>query len=155
MRDSRPAIFVSSLALVVWFVVGAVQAQEAADPTIGEAASEVPTDGESSVDELSRRATDPTDSPTTFKLLSDFTTDYYDFDDGSSPDGTRTELKLQPVLPFTAWGQAQILRITVPYQAAGQPMRFGINPQYQFEDPPGTDRFSVTVEVPVLVPGGA
>lgn len=244
-----------------------------------EAAAEAATDAESSVDDLSRRATDPTDSPTTFKLLSDFTTDYYDFDDGSSPDGTRTELKLQPVLPFTAWGQAQILRITVPYQAggpgddglgdvtifdlavlpqswgrlgvgivgnltssavdttahaaggpaigfvmpvsqklnvglfnqnlfgdevgisqlqpifayqlgngwslslgdlqivydwerselvslpfgvqlgkvlpvAGQPMRFGINPQYQFEDFPGGDRFSVTLEVSVLVPGG-
>lgn len=34
-----------------------------------------------------------------------------------------------------------------------QPMRFAVNPQYNFQEIPGASRFSVTVTVAVIVPG--
>lgn len=75
--------------------------------------------GESAQDELSRRATDPTASPLTFGLINDVTTSYRDLEDGTPIDEDGYQLKFQPVLPFQAWGVANILRMTVPYQVSG------------------------------------
>jgi hypothetical protein len=74
---------------------------------------------ESAQDELSRRATDPTASPLTFGLINDVTTSYRDLEDGTPIDESGYLLKLQPVLPFKAWGAANILRMTIPYQVSG------------------------------------
>jgi hypothetical protein len=74
---------------------------------------------ESQQDELSRRATDPTSSPPSFALVNDFTLDYRDEADGTPVNGTGYALKFQPVVPFRAWGAANILRLTVPYQVSG------------------------------------
>ena len=74
---------------------------------------------ESAQDELSRRATDPTASPLTFGLINDVTTSYRDRADGTPIDENGYQLKFQPVLPFKAWGVANILRMTVPYQVSG------------------------------------
>jgi hypothetical protein len=75
--------------------------------------------GESAQDELSRRATDPTASPLNFGLINDVTTSYRDLEDGTPIDETGYQLKFQPVIPFKAWGIANILRMTVPYQISG------------------------------------
>ena len=75
--------------------------------------------GESQQDELSRRATDPTASPLTFGFINDVTTSYRDLEDGTSIDENGYLLRFQPVLPFKAWGVANILRMTVPYQVSG------------------------------------
>jgi hypothetical protein len=75
---------------------------------------------ESERDELSRRATDPTASPLTFGLIGDVTTGYRDLEDGTPIDETGYQLKFQPVVPFKAWGVANILRMTVPYQVSGR-----------------------------------
>jgi hypothetical protein len=74
---------------------------------------------ESERDELSRRATDPTASPLNFGLINDVTTSYRDREDGTPIDENGYTLKFQPVLPFKAWGVANILRMTVPYQVSG------------------------------------
>ena len=73
----------------------------------------------SEADELARRATDPTASPMNFAFINNFTTSYFDRADGSSVDETGYLLKFQPVLPFKAWGVANILRMTLPYQVSG------------------------------------
>jgi hypothetical protein len=75
--------------------------------------------GESEADELSRRATDPTSSPPNIGLINDFTLDYRDRADGTPKDGTGYQIRLQPVVPFSAWGTSHILRMTVPYQVSG------------------------------------
>ena len=74
---------------------------------------------ESERDELSRRATDPTASPLNFGIIGDVTTSYRDLEDGTPIDETGYTLKFQPVIPFKAWGVANILRMTVPYQVSG------------------------------------
>ena len=85
------------------------------------AATEAPSapPAESAQDELSRRATDPTASPLTFGFINDVTTSYRDLEDGTPIDENGYLLKFQPVLPFKAWGVANILRMTVPYQVSG------------------------------------
>ena len=70
-------------------------------------------------DDLARRATDPTASPMTFSLINDVSTSYYRAPDGSALDETGYSLRFQPVLPFTAWGVANIFRMTIPYQVDG------------------------------------
>jgi hypothetical protein len=75
--------------------------------------------GESQADELSRRATDPTASPPNFQLINDVTFDYRDRADGTPIDDTGYQVRFQPVIPFTAWGVANILRLTLPYQVSG------------------------------------
>ena len=75
--------------------------------------------GESQADELSRRATDPTSSPPSFSLINDVTFSYRDLADGTEVDGPGYDLRFQPVIPFKAWGVANILRMTVPYQLSG------------------------------------
>ena len=84
-----------------------------------EPATAPPASAESERDELSRRATDPTASPLNFGLINDVTTTYRDLEDGTPIDENGYTLKFQPVLPFRAWGVANILRMTVPYQASG------------------------------------
>jgi hypothetical protein len=74
---------------------------------------------ESQVDELSRRATDPTSSPTSLGLINDVTTSYRDSADGAPVDGTGYQVRFQPIVPFKAWGVANILRMTLPYQVSG------------------------------------
>ena len=74
---------------------------------------------ESEQEELSRRATDPTASPPNFSFINDFTLSYRDQSDGTPIDENGYLLKFQPVVPFKAWGQANILRMTVPYQMSG------------------------------------
>ena len=78
-----------------------------------------PESTESERDELSRRATDPTASPLNFGLINDVTTSYRDREDGTPIDENGYTLKFQPVIPFEAWGVANILRMTVPYQVSG------------------------------------
>jgi len=72
-----------------------------------------------SAEELARRATDPTASPMSFGFINAFTMSYEDQSDGTPVDGTGYELKFQPVLPFSAWGQPNILRMTLPYSVSG------------------------------------
>ena len=89
-------------------------------PTAG-ATAEPAGAGESSssaADELAKRTADPTASPMTFSLIGDFTTASYDLA-GGVPREDSTVLKFQPVLPFKAWGVANILRMTLPYEVSG------------------------------------
>lgn len=91
----------------------AVAATGAAEPATAPAPS-----AESERDELSRRATDPTASPLNFGIINDVSTSYRDLEDGTPAENGYT-LKFQPVIPFKAWGVANILRMTVPYQVSG------------------------------------
>jgi hypothetical protein len=52
-------------------------------------------------------------------LINDFTFSYWDLADGTEVVDTGYALRFQPVLPFTAWGVPNILRMTVPYQISG------------------------------------
>lgn len=83
------------------------------------AAASATAPGESQQDELSRRATDPTASPPSVALISDFTFDYQDRPDGIPIDEDGVELRFQSVVPFQAWGLPNILRVTVPYTVSG------------------------------------
>jgi hypothetical protein len=99
------------LLVLAWAAIfPAALAEAPAEPAAAAAAAE---------DELARRATDPTDSPMSFALINDLTTSYYRAPDGAPVDGTGYALKFQPVLPFKAWGVANILRMTIPYQVDG------------------------------------
>jgi hypothetical protein len=98
------------MALLAGTAPGAVDAQVTAAP----AAS-----GQSQQDELSRRATDPTASPPSFSLVNDVAFSYWDRADGTPVDDTGYALRFQPVVPFRAWGVANILRITIPYEILG------------------------------------
>jgi hypothetical protein len=97
------------------------KATAAPEPAVATtAAAPAPSESaESAQDELSRRATDPTASPPNFGFISDVTTSYRDLEDGTPIDETGYQLKFQPVVPFKAWGVANILRMTVPYQTSG------------------------------------
>jgi hypothetical protein len=106
--------------LAVGFLVGIAPAAAADAP----GASALPA--ESQQDELSRRVTDPTASPPSFSLINDVTIDYRDRADGTAIDDTGYQLRFQPVVPFTAWGFANILRMTMPYQVSG-PEPEGLN----------------------------
>jgi hypothetical protein len=63
--------------------------------------------------DLSSQATDPTASLMSFNLISDFRTSFDDL------DRSGYEFRFQPVVPFGAWGVANILRVVVPYQVSG------------------------------------
>jgi hypothetical protein len=88
-------------------------------PGGAEPATAPPASAESERDELSRRATYPTASPLDFGLINDGTPSYRDLEDGTPIDETGYQLKFQPVIPFKAWGVANILRMTVPYEISG------------------------------------
>ena len=94
---------------------------QAAKPVAGAAtATNAPSASqESEANELSRRATDPTASPPNFSFINDFTLSYRDLADGTPVDENGYTLKFQPVIPFKAWGAANILRMTVPYEISG------------------------------------
>jgi hypothetical protein len=66
-----------------------------------------------SKDDLSEQATDPAAALMAFNLVSTFTTSYH------GTDGSGVEVKLQPTIPFRAWGTSNILRLSVPYQVSG------------------------------------
>jgi len=76
-------------------------------------AAQAPAAKGGGADELSRQATDPTASLMAFNLINDFKRSYY----GS--DATGFEFRFQPVIPFKAFGAANILRVVVPYQGSG------------------------------------
>jgi len=104
----------SALAIGLTLLVGTAPGLLAADVPAAPAAS-----GESQADELSRRSTDPTASPPTFSFINDVTFSYWDRADGTPVDDTGYALRFQPVIPFKAWGVANILRMTIPYQISG------------------------------------
>jgi hypothetical protein len=81
--------------------------------------------GESQQDELSRRATDPTASPPSFAGIGEWTTGYRDLADGTPVDEDGFAVRFQTVVPFKAWGVANIFRMTVPYQVSG-PAKSGL-----------------------------
>ena len=116
---TRALRFFVAVALAAGLLVPAASAR--ADETAqDEKPATAPTEpGESQQDELSRRATDPTASPLTFGFINDVTTSYRDLEDGRPIDENGYLLRFQPVLPFKAWGVANILRMTVPYQVSG------------------------------------
>ena len=108
----RRMFILSALAIGLSLLAGTAHGLLAADVP-------VTASGESQQDELSRRATDPTASPPTFSFINDVTFSYRDRADGTPVDDTGYALRFQPVIPFTAWGVANILRMTIPYQISG------------------------------------
>jgi hypothetical protein len=68
-------------------------------------------------DELAREATDPTASLMAFNFIVDYT---FDFHGPITGDDDATVLSFRPVIPFTAWGRSNILRVTIPYQNSGR-----------------------------------
>ncbi len=103
-RLTRRSRVVAAAALAAGLLVPATTAAESA---------------ESQQDELSRRATDPTASPPNFSFINDVAFSYRDQADGTPIDDTGYALRFQPVIPFNAWGAANILRMTVPYEISG------------------------------------
>ncbi len=85
----------------------------------GQTTAPAPESEESEADELSRRATDPTASPPNLGFISDFALSYRDLADGTPIDENGYELRFQPVIPFVAWKQPNILRMTIPYKFSG------------------------------------
>ena len=128
MSASRSVLLSGALAAGLFVPAASARAEAAAQdpkPAIAQAgaaatATAAPAEpGESQQDELSRRATDPTASPPNFSFISDVTFSYRNREDGTSIDETGYQLRFQPVIPFKAWGAANILRMTVPYQISG------------------------------------
>jgi hypothetical protein len=73
----------------------------------------------SEADELSRAASDPTASLMAFNFITDYVGAFH----GDGPPGSDDDawaLSFRPVIPFTAFGAANILRLTMPYQLAGR-----------------------------------
>jgi hypothetical protein len=64
-------------------------------------------------EQLSEQATDPTAPLMTFNLISTWIASYHGVDGGG------LEVKIQPVIPFRAWGASNILRVAAPYQVSG------------------------------------
>lgn len=69
-------------------------------------------------DDLSRQATDPTASLMSLQFIGGYVGGYQ----GDQPelDDTRSELKLQSAIPFAAFSQPNILRLSLPYQLGGR-----------------------------------
>ncbi len=82
----------------------------------------VPQDAEpkahSGAHDLSSQATDPTASLMSLNVIGTYTGAYTD--DPAGLDDDAFELSFRPVIPFQAWGQAHILRLTIPYQLDGR-----------------------------------
>ena len=68
--------------------------------------------------ELARKANDPTASLKAFNFLADYTGDY------NGPNSGQNDLSLdltfRPVIPFTAFGRQNILRLTSPLRVSGR-----------------------------------
>lgn len=75
-------------------------------------------EGSSSADELARLATDPTASLMSLNFIGKYAGNYRDIPPGEPDDSS--ELTFRPVIPFTAFGQSHILRVSVPYNAGGR-----------------------------------
>jgi hypothetical protein len=69
-------------------------------------------------DDLSSQATDPTAALMTLGLIGTYTGEYHG--DAPALDEHTSVLKLQPVIPFRAWGASNILRISLPYTLDGR-----------------------------------
>jgi len=74
-----------------------------------------PAQGQSSGQDVAKQAVDPTASLMSFGFRNIVTTNYY----GRS--GSANQIQFQPAVPFVAWGKANILRITLPYNTGGVP----------------------------------
>jgi hypothetical protein len=77
-----------------------------------------PVEGGTDAAELARKATDPTASLKAYSLVLTQTNGFYGASNGQ-PDN-QTTVKFQPVIPFVAFGHANILRMTLPYQLGGR-----------------------------------
>ncbi len=64
-------------------------------------------------EDLASQATDPTASLLSVNLFGDVRTSFHDQDESGF------EWRFQPVVPFSAFGMPNILRVVVPYQASG------------------------------------
>lgn len=64
-------------------------------------------------DELSTQATDPTAPLLAINLFGTASTSYHDLDESGF------EMKFQPVIPFSAFGMPNLLRVIAPYQMSG------------------------------------
>ena len=78
----------------------------------------LPAFAQGSADDLSEAATDPTASLMAFNFIGDYTGAYHGPSNGQSSDSL--DLTFRPTIPFTAWGRANILRMTLPYNASGR-----------------------------------
>jgi hypothetical protein len=72
-----------------------------------------PGTAQQSARDLSVEATDPTAFLMSFNLIGDARMSYH------GEDGGGFEFRVQPVIPFTAFGAQNIFRIIVPYQMSG------------------------------------
>ena len=68
--------------------------------------------------ELARKAKDPTASLKAFNFLADYTGDYNGPNSGQ--DDLSLDLTFRPVIPFTAFGRQNILRLTLPFRVSGR-----------------------------------
>ena len=121
-REVAGAVAALALAAGLFVPAAGARAEEPAPPPVvaaPSAADDSTEAAESDADELSRRATDPTASPPSFGFINDVTTSYRDLADGTPVDGAGYQIRFQPVVPFKAWGVANIFRMTVPYQVSG------------------------------------
>ena len=71
-----------------------------------------------SSDQLARQATDPTASLMAFNFIGNYVGDFYGPSRGQ--DDHSADVSFRPVIPFKAFGQSNILRLTLPYQIDGR-----------------------------------
>ena len=72
-----------------------------------------PAQASGNAQDLSSQATDPTAALMSLNFLNDVKVSHWDNDEGGF------EFEFKPVVPFAAWGKANILRVVVPFQTAG------------------------------------
>jgi hypothetical protein len=120
LRRSQSATFlIASLAIASTHCAAQDNAQKATAPQ-----SPAPAPARSDAADLSQQATDPTASLMAFNSSTTYTGGFHNDPPGQPDDSW--ELKFQPVIPFTAFGVNNILRVTVPYQLTG-PGDGGVN----------------------------
>lgn len=112
-----PALLIGALA----FFARVADADEADDEAaIAAAKASGGATGGSSADDLSRDATDPTASLMSFGFITDYTGGFHGDRPGFPDDSDDAwVLNFRPVIPFKAFGQKNILRLTMPYQVSG------------------------------------
>jgi len=76
-----------------------------------------PAMSDEAADGLARQATDPTASLMAMNFIADHTGGFQGPDTGGDD---ALDLTFRPAIPFTAFGKANILRITLPYQVSGR-----------------------------------
>ena len=72
----------------------------------------------STTEALARKATDPTASLMAFNFLADYIGSFHGSDEGRPGDALTVSFR--PVIPFTAFGRQNIIRLTLPYQVSGR-----------------------------------